>query len=131
MSGVNDRNVESTPLIHANAESDCLGSNSKHCWVVTDEDDAARRGDSSLDDTDNILYTQASEQWPQGEVLESCWRRRELVAKSVVLHVNADEVVQSRCRKAENSRDLLGVEKICGLVPVNPHTTKVVTEQIV
>ena len=32
---------------------------------------------------------------------------------------------------SENARDLLGVEEVCGLVPVDPHSTEVVSEEIV
>jgi hypothetical protein len=54
-----------------------------------------------------------------------------LVTKSIILHVNANQVVQPRCREAENPRDLFSMEKICRLVPVNPHSSEVVSEKVV
>lgn len=98
---------------------------------MADEDDAARRGDSSLNDTHNVRNRQASEERPHGEVLETSGGGRELVAKGIVLHVDADKVVEARGREAEDARNLLGVEEVSGLVPVNPHPSKVVTEKVV
>jgi len=54
-----------------------------------------------------------------------------LVAKSIIFHVDADQVVQPRRRETENARDLFGVEKIRSLVPVDPHPSKVVSEKVV
>ena len=54
-----------------------------------------------------------------------------MVAQSIILHVNSDQVVQSWCRKAENARDLLSMEQICSFVPVNPHATEVVAKKVV
>lgn len=54
-----------------------------------------------------------------------------MIAEGVVLHINPNEVIQSRSREAENARYLLGVEKIGSLVPVHPHTSKVVAQKVV
>lgn len=54
-----------------------------------------------------------------------------MVAQSIVLHIDADQVVQAWCGETEDARYLLSVEQVGGLVPVNPHTTEVVAEQVV
>lgn len=54
-----------------------------------------------------------------------------MVAQSIILHVDPDQIVQSWCWEAENTGDLLGVEEVGGLVPVNPHATEVVSQQVV
>jgi hypothetical protein len=54
-----------------------------------------------------------------------------LVAKSVVLHVDTDKIIESGSWEAENARNLLGVEEICGLVPVDPHTPQIIAQQII
>lgn len=63
--------------------------------------------------------------------MEAGGRGGELVAQGVVLHVDADQVVQTRCGETEDARYFLSVEQVGGLVPVNPHTTEVVAEQVV
>jgi len=63
--------------------------------------------------------------------LETGGRRRELVTESVVLHVDTDKVVEPGSREAEDARNLLGVEEVGGLVPVDPHATEVVAEKVV
>jgi hypothetical protein len=54
-----------------------------------------------------------------------------LVAESIVFHINANEVIQSRCWETEDARDLLRVEEVRSLVPVNPHSSKIVTKKVV
>ena len=54
-----------------------------------------------------------------------------MVAEGVILHVDADKIVQSRSWEAQDARNLLCVEEIRSLVPVDPHATEVVSEQIV
>jgi len=131
VTGVDDRNVESTPFVDANHVANGFSGHGEHSRVVRNEDNAASRRDSSLEDTDDVWNAQAAEEWPHGEVLEASWRRGELIAQGVVLHVDAHQIVESRCREAENARDLLGVEKISSLVPVDPHSAQVVAEEIV
>jgi hypothetical protein len=63
--------------------------------------------------------------------LETGRRGRELIAESIVLHIDADEVVQSRSWEAENAGDFFGMEKVRCLVPVDPHATEVVSEEVV
>jgi len=96
-----------------------------------DEDDASRLGDGGFYDTNNIRNRQAAEQWPHGKILESGRRGWKLVAQCVVLHVDSNKVIQTRSREAEDSRYLLGVEEVGGLVPVNPHTAEIIAEQVV
>jgi hypothetical protein len=98
---------------------------------VTDKDDSSGRRNGGFDDTDNVGNGQAREQRPHGEVLEAGGGRRELVTESVVLHVDADKIVESGSREAENARDFLGVEEVGGLVPVDPHATEVVAKKVV
>lgn len=54
-----------------------------------------------------------------------------MVAQSIILHVDSDQIVQSWCWEAENAGDFFSMEEVGGLVPVNPHATKVVTEKVV
>lgn len=98
---------------------------------MADKDDSTGRRDGGLDDSDDVGNGQAGEQWPHGKVLEASGRRWELVAEGIVLHVDLDKIVEARGREAENAGDLLGVEQVGGLVPVNPHAAKVVAQQVV
>jgi hypothetical protein len=131
VSGVDDRDVETTPLVNSYAVSYGLGSHGEHGRVVTDEDDATGRRDGRFDYTDDVGNRQTVEEGPHGEVLESGRRGWKLVAKRVVLHVDAHQVVQARGREAENSGNLLSVEQVGGLVPVNPHTSQIISEEVV
>lgn len=54
-----------------------------------------------------------------------------MVTQSIILHVDSDQVVQPWCWEAENTGDFLSVKEVGGLVPMNPHTTEVVTEKVV
>jgi len=63
--------------------------------------------------------------------LETRRRRGELVAESIIFHVDSDKVIQSWCREAENTRDLLCMEKVRSLVPVNPHAPEIVAKKVV
>jgi hypothetical protein len=54
-----------------------------------------------------------------------------LVAERIVLHVDADQIVEARGGKAEDPGHLLGVKQVRSLVPVNPHAAKVVAQQVV
>jgi hypothetical protein len=131
VTGVDNRNVKATPLVNANHVADGFSGHGKHCRVVRNENDAASRRDSCLEYTDNVRNAQAAEEWPHGEVLEASRRGGELIAQSVILHVDAHQIVESRCREAENARDLLSVEQVGSLVPVDPHPTQVVAKKIV
>ena len=103
MAGMNNGFVETAPFVDANTISDRLGSDSEHGRVVADEDDAASRGDCSFDDADDVGNRQASEQRPHGEILEPGWRGRELIAQSIVFHVDAYQVIESRSREAQDA----------------------------
>lgn len=131
MTSMNHWHVQATPLVNSNAVTNRFGGDREHGGVVTDEDDAASRGHRGFDDTHDVGNGQTREQRPHGEVLESRGRRRELVAQGIILHVNADQVVQARGREAENPRHLLCMEQVGGLVPMDPHTPEVVTQQVV
>jgi len=98
---------------------------------VRDEDNAASWRDGCLEYTDDVRDAQAAEERPHGEILEAGRRGGELIAQSIVFHVDAHQVVESRCREAENAGDFLGVEQVSSLVPVDPHTTQVVTKKVV
>ena len=54
-----------------------------------------------------------------------------MIAEGVILHVDADEIIQTRCRETQNAGNFFGMEQIGGLVPVNPHASKVVAQEIV
>lgn len=71
VTSMDNRNVETTPLVDTNAISYGLGSNGEHRWVVRDKDDAASLRYSSFDNSDNVWNGQAAEQWPHGKVLEA------------------------------------------------------------
>ena len=131
VAGVDDGHVEATPLVDADAVADGLGGGGEDGGVVADEDDAAGGGDGGLEDADDVGDGEAGEEGPHGEVLEAGRGRGELVAEGVVLHVDAHEVVEARGGEAEDARDLLGVEEVGGLVPVDPHAAQVVAEQVV
>lgn len=131
MSSMHNRDVETAPLVDADAVADRLRGHSQHSGVVADEDDAAGRRQGGLYDAHDVWDGEAGEEGPHGEVLEAGGRGGELVAQGVVLHVDADEVVEARGGEAEDARDLLGVEEVGGLVPVDPHAAQVVAEQVV
>jgi hypothetical protein len=63
--------------------------------------------------------------------LETRRRRGELVAESIIFHIDSDKVIQSWRWEAENTRDLLCMEKVRSLVPVNPHAPEVVAKKVV
>ncbi|KAH6610285.1 hypothetical protein Trco_000305 [Trichoderma cornu-damae] len=128
---VHHGDVQAAPFKHADAVPHSLGGDGEHGRIVTDEDDATSGGDGGLDDADNVGDGQAVEEGPHGEVLEAGGRRGELVAEGVVLHVDADEVVEPRGREAQDAGDLLGVEQVGGLVPVNPHAAQVIAQEVV
>ena len=131
IASMNHRDVETTPLVNAHAESDGLGGDGQHGRMVTGENDTASRRDSSFHDSNDVGHGKTAEEWPHGEVLEAGGRGRKLVAQSIILHVDADKIVEAGCREAQDARDLFGVEEVSGLVPVNPHSTEVVTEEVV
>ena len=54
VAGVNNRNVETAPLVDANAVADCLRGHGQHGWVVADKDDTASGRDGGFDHTDNV-----------------------------------------------------------------------------
>jgi hypothetical protein len=131
MAGVHNGNVETAPLVNSNAVSNSLGGHGEHGRVVADEDDSASGRDGSLNDTDDVGNRQTVEQGPHGEVLEPCGRRRKLVAEGIVLHVDAHKIVEAGSWEAQDARDLLGMEQIGGLIPVNPHASKIVSKEVV
>jgi hypothetical protein len=98
---------------------------------VTDKDDPSGWRDGGFDDTDDVGNRQTRKQRPHGKVLEAGRRGRELIAQSVVLHVDTDKVVESGSGETKNARDLLSVEEVGGFVPVDPHATEIVAEQVV
>jgi len=131
VTGVDDGNVQAAPFVHPYAVPDRLSGNGKNGGIVTDENDTTGRRHSGLDNTDNVRDGQAGKERPHGEVLEAGGRRRELVAKGVILHIDTDKVIESRGGEAQDARDFLGVEQVRSLVPVNPHTPEVVTQQVI
>lgn len=98
---------------------------------MADKDDATGGRDGCFNDANNVRDGQAVEKGPHGKVLESGRGRGELVAQSIILHVDADKVIQSRSREAQNTRNLFSMEQVSSLVPVNPHATQVVAQEIV
>lgn len=54
-----------------------------------------------------------------------------MIAKSVVLHVDPNKVVEAGRGEAQDPRNLLSMEQVGSLVPVNPHSPEVVTQQVV
>lgn len=54
-----------------------------------------------------------------------------MVTKGIVLHVDPNKVIQAGRGEAENAGDFFSVEEIGSLVPVDPHSTKIIAEQIV
>ena len=63
--------------------------------------------------------------------METRRRRGELVAESIIFHIDSDKVIQSWRWEAENTRDLLCMEKVRSLVPVNPHAPEIVAKKVV
>lgn len=131
VASVDNWDVKTAPLVDTNAKSDGLGSNGKHSRVVASENDATSGRDGCFDNTNDVRDRQAGEERPHGEVLESRGRRWELIAEGVILHVDADQVVQARSRETENARHFLGVKQVGGFVPVDPHASEIVTQQVV
>lgn len=131
MSSMHDWYVKAAPLVNPHTVSDGLSRHSEHGRVMADEDDAAGGGKSCLDYTNDVGNGQTGKQRPHGEVLKSGRGRRELIAERVILHVDPNKIVQSRCGKRKNSRNLLGVEEVGSFVPVNPHPTEIITQQVV
>jgi hypothetical protein len=93
---------------------------------VTNKDDAASWGQGCLYYTNNVWDREAGEQGPHGKVLESGRRGGELIAQGVILHVDANQIIESGGWEAEYTRYFLGMEEIRCLVPVNPHATEVI-----
>lgn len=54
-----------------------------------------------------------------------------MVAKSIVLHVDANEVIEPGSGEAENARHFFGMEEVGCLVPMDPHATEVVAKEII
>ena len=54
-----------------------------------------------------------------------------MIAECIILHVNTNKIVQSWCWETEDTGHLLGVEEVGGLVPVNPHPSKIITQEVV
>lgn len=131
MASVYDRHVQSTPLIDAYEVAHAFGGDGEHRRVVGDEDYPACRRHRGLQYPDNVRDGQTGEKRPHGKVLETRWRGWELIAQSIVLHVNSNKIIETRSREAQNPRNFLGVEEVGRLVPVNPHAAKVITEKVV
>jgi hypothetical protein len=54
-----------------------------------------------------------------------------LVAECVIFHINADKIIQSWCWETEDTRNLLSVEEVGRLIPVDPHASEVITQEVV
>jgi len=74
------------------------------------QDDSRSRTESSFDDTNDIGNTQTTEQRPQEEILESSGTGWEIVDQRIIFHIDANKVVETRCREVEDTRDFLSVE---------------------
>jgi hypothetical protein len=96
-------NIETAPFIYSDAVTNGLRGHGEHGGIVAHKDDSAGRRDGCLNDANNVGDGQAVEKRPHGEVLEPSGRGRELVAESVVLHINADQIVQSWSWEAQNT----------------------------
>lgn len=59
--------------------------------------------------------------------MEAGWRGGKLIAERVILHVDPNEIVESRSGKAKDARDLFRMEKISRFIPVDPHAAKIVS----
>ena len=70
---MDDRYIQAAPFVDANAETNSLGSDGEHCWVVAGEDNAASWRNSGLNDTNNVRNRQTHEEGPHGKVLEAGW----------------------------------------------------------
>lgn len=128
MASMNNRHVETAPLIDADTVPDGLGSHREHGGVVAHEDNTAGRGDGGLDDADDVGDGETREQGPHGEVLKACRRGGKLVAEGIVLHVDTDKVIEPRGGETQDAGNLLRVEQVGSLVPVNPHAPEVVAK---
>lgn len=127
-SSVSNRYIQTSPVVHAGTESNGFCGNCQHRRMVRHKDDSSSRRYSRFNQSDHVWNGQAAEERPHGEVLEAGWGGRELVAQGIIFHVDSDQVVQPGCWKAQNTRYLFGVEKIGCFVPVNPHSSQVITE---
>lgn len=131
VTSVHHRNIQTAPLVNTNAVADGLGGHGQHGRVMRNKDDPASGGHCGFNDSDDVGNRQTVEKGPHGEVLEASRGRRELVAKSIILHVDTNQIVQTGGGEAQNARDFLGVEKVGGLVPVNPHPSEVIAQEVV
>lgn len=131
VASMNHWHIKSTPFIHTHTESNSLGSDGQNCGVMTNENDPTGWGDSRFDYANDVGDGQAGKQRPHGEVLEAGWRGWKLVAKSVVLHVDSDQVIQPGSWEAEDARHLLCMEQVCSFVPMDPHAAEVIAEEVV
>lgn len=131
MAGVHNWDVESAPLVHTHTEANCFSGNSQDSRVVTAQNNPASWRYGCLDNADNVRDRETAEERPHGEVLETSRRGWELIAKGIVLHVNADQVVQTRRGEAEDSRNLFGMEQVGSFVPMDPHSAEVISQKIV
>lgn len=128
---MDDRHVKTTPFVHPDAETNCFSCNGEHRRVVAGEDDSSCWRHCSFDYSNDVRDGETREEWPHREILKAGRRRGKLVAQGIVLHVDSNQIIESGRREAQNARHLLGVEQVRGLVPVDPHTTKVVTKEVV
>ena len=128
---MDDRDVETTPLVNANKVAYCFGSKGQHRDIVAGEDQPSSRRNGCLDHANNIGDRKTSEQGPHGEVLETSGRRRELVAEGIVLHVNPNQVIEPWGWEAEDARHFFSVEEVGRFVPVNPHSSQIISKEIV
>ena len=69
---------------------------------MRDEDNPTGRGDGSLNNSNYVGNRETGEERPHREVLEASRRRWELVAKRIVFHVDAHQVIETRGWEAEN-----------------------------
>jgi hypothetical protein len=123
--------IQTTPLINTHAESNCFCGNCEHSWIVADEDDATRGRNSGFDHSNDIGNRETVEQGPHGKVLEPGRRRRKLITQCIILHINAYQIIESWRWETEYAGNLLCMKKIGSFVPVDPHASQVVTQEVV
>lgn len=131
VTGVDNRDIETTPFVYSNAKSNRFSGNGEHRGIMTNENYTACWRYCRFNYTHNVRNRQTGEQRPHGKVLETCRRGWELVAQSIILHVDSHEIIQSRSRETQNTGYFLRMEKVGSLVPVDPHATEVISQQVV
>ena len=82
------------------------------------QDNSRCRTKSGLDNADDVGNAQTAKQRPKEKVLKSGGTRRKIVNQRVIFHIDSNEVVETGSWEVEDTRNLLGMEKIRCLVPV-------------